>query len=75
MGPECEYSFADLFRAVRGRDWTIEEQAELESLPQPDRNAWVKKLAQAAEGRIATEDRLGTDGQVYTAFWPVAAQE
>ncbi len=71
MGRECDFSFADLFRAVHGRAWTAQEKQEFETLSQPARNAWVKRLAQSARRTIATEDRLGTDGKVYTAFWEV----
>ena len=69
MGRECQYSYADLFEAVRGRAWTDAERGAFESLTQPQRNAWVKEMARAADGAVSTEDRVGTDGQVYTAFW------
>lgn len=69
MGPECDLGFADLFRAVHGRTWTAQEKQSFETLSQPARNAWVKRLARSAGGTIATEDRLGSDGKVYTAFW------
>ncbi len=69
MGPECDLSFADLFRAVHRRAWTAHEKQTFETLSQPGRNAWVKQLARSTGGTIATEDRLGTDGKVYTAFW------
>ena len=69
MGRECQYSYADLFEAVHGRTWTEAERGAFEVLAQPQRNAWVKDLAKAAGGRVATEDRLGTDGEMYTAFW------
>ena len=61
-------SFADLFRAARKRAWTEEERAGFAALDQPARNAMVKQLA-AEAGDIRTEDRRGTDGLMYTAFW------
>ncbi len=71
MGRECQYSYADLFEAVRGRTWTDAERGAFEALTQPQRNAWVKDLAGASGGTVGTEDRVGTDGQTYTAFWLV----
>jgi len=68
MGRECAIGFADLFRLARKRGWTAEEERAFQSLTQPERNAAVLELAREAGG-IHTEDRLGTDGQVYTAFW------
>ncbi len=69
MGRECQYSYADLFEAIHGRTWNESERLQFESLTQPQRNAWVKEMARAADGAVSTEDRMGTDGQVYTAFW------
>jgi uncharacterized GH25 family protein len=66
-GNSC-MSFADLFRAAKKRGWTEEERARFAALDQPARNAMVKQLA-AEAGDIKTEDRRGTDGVVYTAFW------
>ena len=60
--------FADLFRLARKRGWTAEEEGAFQALSQPERNAAVMELAREAGG-IRTEDRIGTDGQVYTAFW------
>lgn len=68
MGRECRYSFDDLFRLANDRDWTAAEKSEFLALDHSVRNAVVKRLAQKA-GNVQTEDRLGTDGQVYTAFW------
>ncbi len=71
MSRECQYSYADLFEAVHGRAWTDAERGAFEALTQPQRNAWVKELASASGGAAGTEDRVGTDGQTYTAFWLV----
>ncbi len=68
LGPECEFSFADLFRAAEGRDWTSEEEAGFVSLTQDERNEWVSRLAAKAP-QFTTKDKVGTDGVVYRAFW------
>lgn len=68
MGHECELGFADLFRMAKKRPWTPGEEEGFRSLDQPARNAIVRELAREAGG-VHTEDRLGTDGVVYTAFW------
>ena len=68
MSRECDMGFADLFRLARKRGWTAEEERVFQSLTQPERNAAVRDLAEEAGG-IHIEDRLGSDGQVYTAFW------
>ena len=68
MGIECRYSFDDLFRFANDREWTVEEKSAFMALGQADRNMEVKRLAKHA-GCIATEDRIGTDGVTYTAFW------
>ena len=61
-------SFRDLFQLARGRPWTTEEERLFQGLDQEARNQAVKLLA-AEAGCIRTEDRLGTDKKVYTAFW------
>lgn len=68
MGRECTIGFADLFWLAKKRGWTDAEERAFQALSQPDRNAAVMELAREAGG-IHTEDRIGTDGQVYTAFW------
>ena len=74
MGRECAIGFADLFRLAKKRGWTAEEARAFQSLTQPERNAAVLELAREAGG-IHTEDRLGSDGLVYTAFWLEEAPE
>lgn len=61
--------FADLFRMAHGRAWTEQEERSFRGMSQPDRNDAVKGWAKRAGG-IVTEDRVGTDGVTYTAFWP-----
>lgn len=68
MGRECQYSFDDLFRLANEREWTAAEKNDFMQLDQEARNQEVKRLADKA-GDIRTEDRLGTDGVTYTAFW------
>ena len=59
----------ELSWAARWRAWTAQERDAFMGLDQDGRNAWVRSLAEEADGLIATEDRRGTDGVVYTAFW------
>ena len=67
-GPECLFSFNDLFVASEGRMWTPEEEASFKSLSQDQRNEWVSKLAAKAP-QFVTQDKVGTNGIVYRAFW------
>jgi hypothetical protein len=64
---EC-LGFDDLFRAANGRAMTAAERASLDALPQREKNEWVKRQVAATSGALWCEDRLGTDGVVYTAF-------
>lgn len=68
MGRECQYSFDELFRLAKGREWTAEEKCAFMALDQDTRNREVRRLADQA-GCVSTEDRPGTDGKTYTAFW------
>ena len=67
-GPECAFSFQDLFFAAEGRVWTPDEELTFAHMSQADRNNWVAILAQKAP-QFTTEDKVGTDGIVYRAFW------
>ena len=67
MAESC-MSFAELFELARGRAWTLEEERAFGALDQAGKNEAAKELA-ACAGCVQTEDRVGTDGQVYTAFW------
>lgn len=64
----CSIGFRELFFLAKGREWTQEEGAAFKALDQPARNHAVKQLA-AEAGCVRTEDQVGTDGVVYTAFW------
>lgn len=68
MGDECKIGFGDLFQLAKGRGWSAAEEREFQALDQSARNKLVKELALEA-GNILTEDRTGTDGLIYTAFW------
>ena len=68
MSQGCAYSFNDLFKAVFNRDMTPEEKADLYAQTQEARNAIVKGWAGQSRWRV--EDRIGSDGIIYTAFWP-----
>ena len=68
MGRECQYSFSHLFALAHQREWTESERQHFFALDQDSRNLEVKRLAQKA-GNVCTEDRLGSDGLTYTAFW------
>ncbi len=44
------------------------EGERLRTLSQPEINAWVTHYAELA-GDFVTEDRVGSDGVIYRAFW------
>lgn len=58
----------ELFQLAKGREWTQDEVQTFQALDQDGKNRAVKQLATEA-GCIRTEDQVGTDGVVYTAFW------
>tara|TARA_Y100000389_G_C17022133_1_gene299324 strand:- start:73 stop:273 length:201 start_codon:yes stop_codon:yes gene_type:complete len=64
MKNTCRYSFSDLFRAA-GKTLN---KTYFFSLPQEDINRYVKELCKIAKWQW--EDRVGTDGVLYTAFAP-----
>lgn len=74
MSENCCYSFLDLFRAARGRDWSEEEREEFNNLPQEEKNRVVREMVAKTGGKWACEDRTWMDGKVYTAFWMVGAE-
>ena len=69
----CCFSFDDLFQAVHGRAMSPRERGELYGLPQHQRNRWVRQMVDQTRGSFACEDRQGSDGLTYTAFWQVDA--
>lgn len=64
----CSIGFRELFQLAKGREWTPDEVNAFQALDQAGKNRMVKQLA-AEAGCIRTEDQVGTDGVVYTAFW------
>lgn len=69
MKLECAYSFGDLYTAAFGRSPKRAELDALYALSQADRNVQVGEWARQAGW--GTEQRVGTDGVVYTAFCPL----
>lgn len=68
MGIECAYSYSDLFYAAYGRMPNSDELSKMATLTQTERNRYVKELARAASWQ--TQDKVGSDLQIYTAFAP-----
>ena len=68
VGPECAFSFEDLFRAAWERGWTAKERDAVYAMSQADRNDWVSSTA-ALTADFKTAARRGTDGVTYLAFW------
>ena len=62
------YSFDDLFRAVRRRDMTEPEARQFRNMTQGEKNKIVKRMVKKSNGTFKYEDRVGSDGQTYTAF-------
>jgi len=60
----CAYSFQDLFNTA---GVTIKKE-EFYSLPQDEINSRVKDLCTKINWEY--EDRVGSDGKIYTAFAP-----
>ena len=67
-GPECAFSFQDLFHAAEGRSWTTEEELNFVNLTQDERNEWVSNLTAKAP-QFRTQDKVGDNGITYRAFW------
>jgi hypothetical protein len=68
LGPECQYSFEDLFFAAFGRKASLQEIEEFNQLSQESKNQKVKEWAGLADWNVV--DRVGVDEKVYTAFYP-----
>lgn len=64
----CAYSFNDLFLAAHSRSASDDERKQFACLSQDERNKVVRGWADLANW--LTEDRIGGDGVIYTAFWP-----
>jgi hypothetical protein len=61
-------SFADLHLRAKGRQWREEEVEAFRLMSQAEKNKWVLAMAAEADG-VKTEQRIGTDGVTYIAFW------
>lgn len=68
MESECQFSFSDLYEAAFGRKPTLEEIAYLKNFSQEELNKRVKEWAKKADWNAL--DIVGTDGKIYTAFYP-----
>jgi len=68
MGRGVCYSFDDHFRAVWRRDMTESEARQFRNMTQGEKNKMVKRLVKKSNGAFKFEDRVGADGQTYTAF-------
>lgn len=68
MGVECSYSFWDLFVCAHGREPSETEKQSFYAATQDERNIRIKKWAELASWDI--DERIGTDGLLYTAFAP-----
>ena len=62
------YSFDDLFRAAKRREMTESEARRFRNMTQGEKNSMVKQLVNKSDGAFKYEDRVGSDGQTYTAF-------
>jgi hypothetical protein len=60
--------FRELFLLAKKRPWTADEERSFNAADQATRNRHVRELA-AESGCVQTEDRVGTDSVIYTAFW------
>ncbi|MBT8485956.1 MAG: hypothetical protein HKO59_07480 [Phycisphaerales bacterium] len=68
MSSAC-IGYDELSWMADGREWSRAERKALAEMDQEERNAWVRERAARAGAIVGTEDRTGTDGVVYTAFW------
>jgi hypothetical protein len=64
---ECSFSFWDLYKAVFGKDASEDFKKEFSSYTQEEKNVLVKKWAEQVHWTI--DDRIGSDGVTYTAFY------
>ena len=68
MGIECAYSFDDLHFAAMKKHFSALESERFLRLNQQSKNDLVAQWA--AKAGWQTEERIGSDGLVYIAFWP-----
>lgn len=67
-GLECHYSFWDLSEAALGAKVSKDDKKDFLELSQEKKNKQIKIWANRA-GWVY-EDRVGSDGKIYTAFSP-----
>jgi hypothetical protein len=65
----CCYSFDDLFLAAMARPMSAAEREDLRHADQPRKNRLARQWVSQTGGAFECEDRTGTDGILYTAFW------
>ncbi len=68
MGIECAYSFDDLYFAATSKHLSALESERFLQLSQDEKNHLVRQWANQAKWMV--EDRIGSDGLTYSAFWP-----
>lgn len=71
----CCFSFENLYSAAFGKPISDSIRTSLRNVTQQEKNGIVKLWVARTNGRFECEDRLGTDGIVYTAFWDTAADQ
>lgn len=68
-GPECDFSFLDLYKAAHKRNATEKFVKKFNRLTQDKRNDLVRIWAKKAGWGV--KDKMGNDNLVYTAFCPL----
>lgn len=65
---ECNFSFEMLYKAAFNRDLSKNIKLKLQNLPQEEINKLVLKWSKKAGWK--TEERIGSNGVLYRAFYP-----
>lgn len=65
----CCFSFDDLYFAAHARPMTDAERDALRQSDQSRRNQIARQWTAMTGGTFTCQDRHGTDGVLYTAFW------
>lgn len=68
-GTDTCIGYDELCWLAVGRSWTRDERRLIGAMEQDERNDWVRAHAALAGDVVRVEDRHGTDGIVYAAFW------
>lgn len=64
----CHFSFEDLYRASYNKDLSKSLKTKFQTLDQTEINKLVLKWSKKAKWK--TEERRGSDGEIYIAFHP-----